>query len=109
MMDGFLFDLPPVPAKKRNVWDEFREFREVAFREMLITKAQAARLLGCSRQNVFDLVSRGRLREFHYLDGVYVSGREVAAYDKLNRESTGPRPGGPGKSLGLILETFDRS
>jgi predicted DNA-binding protein (UPF0251 family) len=67
---GLLAELKQALAEFKAAWDD---------NQGLFTQSQAATMLGISRQAVLGLVDRGYLKKVELEQGVYVSGRSIAA------------------------------
>ena len=86
---GHVYDLYRTPG---NIAAEFVRFQRVSkFVGGLVPQAQAALVLGLSRQRVNDLVAAGRLREHDFFGKDFIAGKDIAEFKAKPRRSGRPR------------------
>jgi hypothetical protein len=86
---GHVYELNRTPG---NIQEEFGRFQHVSkFVGGLIPQAQAARVLGLTKQRVNDLVQAGRLREHDFFGKNFIAGSDIVAFQKLRRRTGRPR------------------
>jgi len=97
-------DDPRVRKKTKTVFQEWKEFREVG-KEVggLISRSQAAVILGVTNQQVGSWVTRGRLSRWIFLGVNFVSSAEVLALYK-ERARGEISVGGRGKKAPNLAE-----
>jgi hypothetical protein len=88
---GHVYELNRTPG---NIADEFNRFQRVSkFVGGLIPQAQAAVILGLSKQRVNDPVNAGRLREHDFFGKDFIAGEDIAKFKELKRRSGRPKQG----------------
>ena len=86
---GHVYGLNRTPE---TIADEFRRFRHVSrFVGGLVPQAQAALVLGLSKQRINDLVAGGRLREHDFFGKNFIACSDIADFQGKKRRSGRPR------------------
>jgi hypothetical protein len=86
---GHVYELNRTPG---NIADEFGRFQRVStFVGGLMPQAQAALVLGLSKQRVNNLVAKGRLREHDFFGKNFVACSDIAKFQAEKRRSGRPR------------------
>jgi hypothetical protein len=84
----------PLYRSEKSVTPEFRRFKAASKGAGgLMSSAQAAEILGISRQRFADMVKAGQVRQHNFFGRDYVSGNEVSKLSEKPR-----KPGRPKKS-----------
>ena len=75
-----------------NIREEFARFQMVAKHVGgLVPQAQAARILGLSKQRINDLVAGGRLREHDFFGKNFIACSDIEKFQGLKRPSGRPK------------------
>jgi hypothetical protein len=86
---GHVYELNRTPG---NIADEFYRFQQVSrFVGGLVPQAQAALILGLSKQRVNDLVAGGRLREHDFFGKNFIACSDIAKFQRKERRSGRPK------------------
>lgn len=82
----------PLYRNEKNIGAEFERFRRVSESEGgLIAKAQAALVLGVSKQRVSDLVEEKRLRQHDFFGKEFISCKDLESFRKIERKTGRPK------------------
>ena len=82
----------PLYRNEKNIGAEFERFRLVSELEGgLIAKAQAALVLGVSKQRVSDLVEEKRLRQHDFFGKEFISCKDLESFRKIERKTGRPK------------------
>jgi len=88
---GHVYELNRTPG---NIADEFYRFQHASkFFGGLLPQAQAASVLGLSKQRINDLVAAGRLREHDFFGKNFIACSDIAEFHSKQRRSGRPRRG----------------
>ena len=86
---GHVYELNRTPG---NIREEFARFQMVAKHVGgLVPQAQAARILGLSKQRINDLVAGGRLREHDFFGKNFIACSDIEKFQGLKRPSGRPK------------------
>jgi hypothetical protein len=86
---GHVYELNRTPG---NIREEFARFQMVAKHVGgLVPQAQAARILGLSKQRINDLVAGGRLREHDFFGKNFIACSDIEKFQGRKRPSGRPR------------------
>lgn len=86
---GHVYELNRTPG---DIDGEFQEFQHASkYGGGLLPQAQAAMILGLSKQRVNDLVAEGRLREHDFFGKNFISCADIEAFKKVDRPSGRPK------------------
>ena len=86
---GHVYELNRTPG---NIADEFYRFQRASkFAGGLVPQAQAALVLGLSKQRINDLVAGGRLREHDFFGKNFIACSDIAEFRAKQRRSGRPR------------------
>jgi hypothetical protein len=86
---GHVYELNRKPG---DLEGEFQEFERASkWAGGLVPQAQAALILGLSKQRVNDLVAEGRLMEHDFFGKNFISCSDIKAFRKLTRPSGRPK------------------
>jgi hypothetical protein len=81
-----LFDIPAVPRKQRDKWEELEEFAREGFDQQgLVVPIDAAQLLELSKQRIYHLMEAKRLQVWEFFGRKYLSVRELRAFIDIDR------------------------
>lgn len=88
----FVAEMPKRDRSKFvKVWDHFQELGEIAKREgMLVPQTYAAKILGVSKQRVWQFVEEGRLRSVEVNGVRFVGEKSLIEFCKMERKSGRP-------------------
>ena len=86
---GHVYELNRTPG---NIADEFGRFQHVSkIVGGLVPQAQAALVLGLSKQRINDLVGGGRLREHDFFGKNFIACSDIGKFQSKERRSGRPR------------------
>jgi len=86
---GHVYELNRTPG---NIAEEFERFQRVSkYSGGLLPQAQAAVVLGLSRQRVNALVSAGRLHEHDFFGKDFIAGADIAEFKGIERRNGRPK------------------
>jgi hypothetical protein len=86
---GHVYELNRTPG---NIQEEFVRFQQISKHVGgLVPQAQAACILGLSKQRVNDLVTGGRLREHDFFGKNFIAAADLVAFQRLQRRSGRPK------------------
>jgi hypothetical protein len=86
---GHVYELNRTPG---NIREEFARFQMVAKHVGgLVPQAQAARILGLSKQRINDLVAGGRLREHDFFGKNFIACADIEKFQGQERPSGRPK------------------
>ena len=77
---------------EKNIPSEFERFQHISKHEGgLIAKTHAALVLGVSKQRLGDLVGEKRLRQHDFFGKEFISCKDLAAFQKIERKTGRPK------------------
>jgi hypothetical protein len=88
----FVGELPRADRRAaKSLWDRFMDFAEHAEdKGALVPPALAAKLLGVSRQRIWQLLDAGKLERLDFEGHAFITERSIVAWAKMERKTGRP-------------------